>query len=257
MERVPAVLLAGGLVGDLPREEGDTANLKGMLRVAGHPLAWRTLQALRGARTISSRVLVGGDSSWQGVDVLVEAQPTLMGSFQAGVQACACERQPVLVCCGDLPLVTAEALDDFVRRCAWFPHASIWYGFIRQENSWRRFPAVSHTWARLQDGTFCGSGVMMLRPEVMQSMGAAMERLTHARKNMLKLAACLGLGNVLNYALGRLTVARAEKAGSRLFGVACVGVESPYAELGFNVDKPGDLAEARRILLEVGDPHAS
>ena len=252
-----AVVLAGGPVGDLPLEPGDQPTSKGMVRVGGRPLAWRTLQAMVSSQLIESRVLVGGQADWGGVDQWVEARPTLMGSFAAGVEACKTMHDPVLVCCGDLPMVTGEAIDDFVRRCQRRPEAGLWYGFLRQENSQRKYPRLPHTWARFQDGTFCGTGVMMLRPEVMQEMREAMDLLTHARKNMLKLAACLGWGNLIDYALGRLTVGRAEKAGQRIFGVPCAGIETPFAELGFNVDKPRDMIEAQRIFQEVGDPYAS
>ncbi|MFN8606042.1 MAG: NTP transferase domain-containing protein [Vulcanimicrobiota bacterium] len=251
-----AVLLAGGPLGELSLEAGDSATSKGQLRVAGHPLAWRSLQGLRQARLISHTVLVGGDPHWDGVDCAVPAQQTLMGSFEAGVSACAETHEPVLVCCGDLPFVHGQALDDFIERCRLRPEASLWYGYLRRENSERKYPGLAHTWARLADGTYCGSGVMMLRPEVMHRMRAAMDRLTHARKNMFRLAGCLGWGNLLNYALGRLTVARAEKAGQGIFDVRCAGIETPYAELGFNVDDPASLSEARRILQEVGNAHA-
>ncbi|MBX3169123.1 MAG: nucleotidyltransferase family protein [Candidatus Eremiobacteraeota bacterium] len=252
-----AVLLAGGPVGKLTLESGDTAGSKGLVRVGGQPLAWRTLQGLRAAQGLTRIVLVGGDRHWEGVDAWVPGQETLMGSFEAGVNACQESHEPVLVCCGDLPFLPGEALDDFLQRCRLRPEASLWYCYLRQENSLRKYPRLAHTWARLQDGTYCGSGVMMLRPEVMQRMRAAMERLTQARKNMFKLAGCLGWGNLLNYGLGRLTVARAEKAGQGIFGVRCAGIETPYAELGFNVDDADSLREARRILQEVGDPYAS
>lgn len=251
-----AVVLAGGPVGDLPIEVGDHPASKGLVKIAGRPMAWRTLQALAAAQQVDFRVLVGGQADWSGVDRWVAAQPSLMGSFEAGVTACDTMHDPVLVCCGDLPFATAAAMDDFVRRCQLRPEAGLWYGYLRKENSQRKYPNLPHTWARFQDGTYCGSGVMMLRPEVMKEMRQAMDRLTHARKNMLKLAGCLGWGNLLNYALGRLTVGRAEKAGEQIFGVPCAGIETPYAELGFNVDRPRDMIEAQRIFEEVGDPYA-
>ena len=254
--RLKAVLLAGGPVGKLTLEPGDSATSKGLVKVGGQPLAWRSLQGFRESRLISQTVLVGGDPDWEGVACAVPAQATLMGSFEAGVNACAESHEPVLVCCGDLPFLPGEALDDFIARCRLRPEASLWYGYLRQQNSQRKYPRLPHTWARLADGTYCGSGVMMLRPQVMHRMRAAMDRLTHARKNMFKLAGCLGWGNLLNYALGRLTVARAEKAGQGIFDVRCAGIETPYAELGFNVDDAESLSEARRILQEVGDPHA-
>ena len=158
---VKAVLLAGGPVGKLPLEAGDTADSKGLVRVGGQPLAWRTLQGFREARLLTRTVLVGGDCNWEGVDRWVPAQATLMGSFEAGVNACEESSEPVLVCCGDLPFLPGAALDDFVARCRQRPEASLWYGYLRQQNSQRKYPRLPHTWARLQDGTYCGSGVMV------------------------------------------------------------------------------------------------
>lgn len=252
---VQAVVLGGGPVEELPLEPGDQPLSKGWIRVGGQPMARRTSEAVIQAQRVHAvHLVIPGQPDWPGVDVCVPPQASLIGSFEAGVRSCQVEDDPVLVCCGDLPFVSPQSLDDFVLRCARRPEASLWYGFLRQENSLRRYPNLPHTWARFQDGTFCGSGVMMLRPGVMHSMRQAMERLTQARKNMFKLAGCLGWGNLFNYALGRLTVARAEKAGTRLFQVPCAGVETPYAELGFNIDDAASLLEARRILEEAGEP---
>lgn len=254
--RVQAVVLGGGKCEHLPLEPGDRPASKGWLRVGGVPLARRTLEAVSQTPSVESLSLVlPGRPEWAGRARCLEASPSLMGSFEIGVNSCQGGNEPVLVCCGDLPFVTPESLEDFVRRCARRPEASLWYGFLRRENSQRKYPRLPHTWAHFQDGVFCGSGVMMLRPEVMHRMRQAMERLTLARKNLLRLAGCLGWGNLLNYALGRLTVVRAEKAGHRLFGVTCAGVETPYAELGFNVDDAESLSEARRILREEGKHH--
>lgn len=257
-EQVRSVVLAGGPVGNLEVEPGDKPTSKGLLRVGGQPLAWRTFEACRQSRQASSVVVVSPrPDAWEGAWRWAPAQESLMGSFEAGVNACQTPDQPVLVCCGDMPLLTPEAVDDFVSRCRRHPDASIWYGFLRQENSQLRFPDLPHTWARLQDGTYCGTGVMMLRPAVMPPVRQAMDNLTQARKNMFKLAGCLGWGTLLDFALGRLTVHKAERAGRRIFGVPCAGVETPYAQLGFNVDDNASLALARRILQQEGDLHAA
>lgn len=255
---VRSVVLAGGPVTDLVLEEGDAPASKGLLHVAGRPLAWRTFQALRESQTANSVVVVSPRAeAWPESWAWAPAHETLMGSFENGVLACATPADPVLVCCGDMPFLTAEAVDDFVARCARRPDASIWYGFLRKENSQLRFLDLPHTWAKFQEGTFCGTGVMMLRPQVMPPVRAAMDNLTHARKNMFKLAGCLGWGALLAYVLGKLTVSKAETAGRRIFGVPCAGVETPYAEMGFNVDDNASLALARRILQLEGDPYAS
>jgi molybdopterin-guanine dinucleotide biosynthesis protein A len=250
---VEAVVLAGGDVGDLEPENGERPAGKGLILVGGVPLASRALQAVQASPRVSRVVVVSPVAShqmtgpeWSSMDASVQSGERLMDSFCRGVESVADAALPVLVCCGDMPFLSREAVTDFVERCSARPEASIWYGFLRRENSERIFPGVRHTWARLHDGTFCGTGLMMLRPSVVAPVRSAMDSLTRARKNMVYLASCLGWGTVLAYVLGRLNVTRAERAGTRIFGVPCAGIESPFAELGFNVDDNHSLREARR-----------
>ncbi|MCA9791718.1 MAG: hypothetical protein KC910_07980, partial [Candidatus Eremiobacteraeota bacterium] len=73
--------------------------------------------------------------------------------------------------------------------------------------------------------------------------------LTYARKNPLKLASLLGWGTIASFLLRRLTITAAEQAVGRLLGgLTCAGIESPYAEVAFNIDDQISLAEARRRL---------
>lgn len=244
------MVLAGGAPGELHPTLG-----KALIPLAGVEMARRTLQAVVAAPGIEQVVLVSEQRpDWPEEFLWAPACADLMGSFESGVRATGESEEPVLVCCGDLPLLTSDSISDVVLRAQKRPQASLWYVYLRQENSLYAYPKLRHTWARFADGTYCGTGVMLLRPQVMEAMRAAMERLTFARKNMFRLAGCLGWGNLLNYALGRLTVERAERAGQGIFQVVCAGIETPYAELGFNVDDADSLAEARRIL---GDDHAA
>ena len=255
--RVEAVVLAGGKVGDLESEAAMPPAGKGLVQIGGIPMAARALQAVKASSRVARAIVVSPVApeqltapEWSGMDATVQAGERLMDSFCAGVQAVENPDVPVLVCCGDLPFLTGEAVTDFVERCSGRPEASIWYCFLRRENSELRFPGTRHTWARLRDGTFCGSGMMMVRPNVVAPVRAVMDSLTRGRKNMVRLAGCMGWGTVLAYLFGRLTVAMAERAGARVFGVPCAGVESPFAEVGFNVDDNDGLRQARRICRE-------
>lgn len=248
MKPAEAVVLAGGPVAlnVTPRPEG-----KGLIPIGGVPMAERAVRALAGSPLVARVILVSplAELHWPGVDQVVPAGESLMQSFSGGVGAVRDQESPALVVCGDLPCLTPEAVTDFIERCSRRPEADIWYGYLRRETSERVFPGVRHTWAKLADGTYCGTGMMMLRPRLVAPLEEFMRSLTHSRKNLLKLAATLGLSTVLAYATGRLTVPMAEAAGKRLFGgIPVVGIESAFAETGFNVDDDSDLAEARRRL---------
>ena len=94
----------------------------------------------------------------------------------------------------------------------------------------------------------------MMRPGVVAPVRATMESLTKARKNMPYLASQLGWGTIFSYLMGRLTVPKAEIAGTRILGVPCVGVESRFAETGFNVDDSDSLRLARRRVAHYVPP---
>ncbi len=135
----------------------------------------------------------------------------------------------VLVVTSDLPVLSPEAVDDFVERVlAADPDAG--YGCIERATHEARFPQVPHTWARLRDGTFCGAGLASLKPRVLPALEGFLERLGAARKSPLQLASLFGWDVLARFALRRLTVAQAEERASRILGANVRALVSPYAE---------------------------
>lgn len=254
-EQVEAVLLAGGHFKDLPGGETPPPG-KGLLPVGGVPMAARALSALVASERIGRIIMVSpvpaeelDEQTWHGVNLVVPAGERLIDSFRIGLEQVKNQSEPAMVVAGDLPFLTPAAVTDFVTRCEKRAAMSVWYGFLRRENSEREYPGIPHTWVRLADGVFCGAGLFMSRPGSLEPLYAALTAMTYARKNPLRLCSLLGWGTVISYFLGRLTVARAERAMERLLqGTPCAGIESPYANTAFNVDDGASLREARRRL---------
>ncbi|HXE71917.1 MAG TPA: nucleotidyltransferase family protein [Candidatus Nitrosotenuis sp.] len=251
--RLEAVLLAGGRLEPLPAGE-EVPPGKGLIPIGGVPMAARALGALKEATRVRRVVLVSPvpaqdlhGPAWQGVDDIASAGPSLLESFRAGLARVTEPDQPVLCVAGDLPFLTGRSVDDFIERCSLCPEASLWYGIMRRETAEHVHPGVRHTWARLREGTFCGTGFTMVRPRAMEAVVPLLREFTGGRKNVVKLAWLLGWGTVLRFLLGRLTIPQAEGAALRLLGFRCVAIESPFAETAFNVDSPDTLQEARRL----------
>ncbi len=252
---VEAVLLAGGRFEDLPPGE-EIPQGKGLLKVGGMPMAARVLRALKASPAISRVIMVSPvdrseltDPCWDGVDDVVPAGDRLIDSFKAGLEAVVDPNSPALVAAGDLPLLTAESVTDFVERCRVRSEVSVWYGFLRKENSEAAFPGVPHTYAKLAEGTFCGAGLFMSRPNALSSLYQALTNLTYARKKPWQLASLLGWETISAFLARRLSVAQAERGMARLLeGTPCAGIESHYPETAFNIDDPDTLREARRYL---------
>lgn len=254
-DAVEAVLLGGGTFDDLPAGE-DAPKGKGLVPLAGVPMAARTLRALVQSPAVSRVILVSPvpveeltDPCWEGVDVVVPAGARLIDSFKVGMDAVSDQGQPAMVVAGDLPLLTAEAVTDFVARCKARQEAEIWYSCLRRSNSEAAFPGIRHTYARLAEGVFCGAGLFISRPHSLESLYQAMTSLTYARKAPWKLIKLLGPELILTYIFSRVTIPQAERGMSRLLGgTHCVGIETPYPETAFNVDDLETLKEARRFL---------
>lgn len=254
-DAVEAILLAGGKFDDLPPGE-ETPKGKGLVKVGELPMAARALRALVESPAVKRVIMVSPvgpeeltEPYWEGVDVVVPAGERLIDSFKVGMEAVSDGLTPAMVVAGDLPLLTSEAVTDFVDRCRARPEVEVWYGCMRKEVSEAGFPGVPHTYGKLAEGTFCGAGLFISRPQALANLYKAMTDLTYARKNPGKLAALLGWKTVVSYLLGKLTIPEAELAMGRLFGgTPCAAIVTPYPEAAFNVDDAEALLKAREYL---------
>lgn len=250
--QINAVLLAGGQLKDLSGQDQQVIG-KGHLLIGGIPMAARTWQGLKESPVIGDTVLVSPQSAqqlgpeWSGIKCLAPAGDRLLDSVCSGLSALPESNDPVLLVAGDLPFLTGEAVTDFVRSCRQRPEASLWYGFLRKSTSEAKYPEVSHTWVTLAEGTFCGTGLVVMRPSALEGMKNALKLITGARKNPLKLAQILGWSTLWRLLIRTLTVPMAEEAGRRLLQVQCHGVEAYYAETAYNVDDAESLQAAREL----------
>ena len=109
----------------------------------------------------------------------------------------------------------------------------------------RRFPEVPHTWARMRDGTFCGGGIVAIKPRALPLLERFIER--SRRGAQAPVQACLALR--LGYAgalCDRPALDRAAEArATRILGAPVRALVSPYPETGVNVDRVSDVALAR------------
>ena len=76
---------------------------------------------------------------------------------------------------------------------------------------------------------------------------AAWREVEAERKRPLRLARRLGLGTLVDYALGRLTMEAAIARLGRRMGVTATLVPAPDGRAAIDVDKPEDLALVRQL----------
>lgn len=244
-----AVVLAGGPPDELAATQG-VAN-KAFVHVGGVALVTRTLQALRESSSIGRIIVVApkathDDPALALADEKREDGAKIRVSLRNGLTGLDAN-EDVLVSASDLPILTGVAVDDFVER-ALVRMCDIGYGCLERRVHIAAFPQVPHTWVRLREGTFCGGGLITMKPRILGHLERFIEQLGAARKSPLRLARLFGIDMLLKFAVGRLSIADAEARASSLLGAPAAGIVSPYAVTAVNVDRLSDIELAERLV---------
>jgi molybdopterin-guanine dinucleotide biosynthesis protein A len=250
MAPMNAVVLAGGPLDELARLQPGAPN-KAFVEVGETTLVGRVLTALTACSSVQRIVVVAPPSAWarpelRAVDDLRPDGARIRDSLRNGLEGLP-PNDDVLVVASDLPVLTPPAVADFVERAGALQADAI-YGCVEKRVHLERFPDVPHTWARMRDGTFCGGGIVALKPRVLPMLERFIERLGAARKRPLRLASLFGWDMLARFATGRLSIAQAEVRASKILGAPVRALISPYPETAVNVDRLSDVELARRLV---------
>ncbi len=90
----------------------------------------------------------------------------------------------------------------------------------------------------MREGSYCGGGLVAIKPRALDALERFLGRLGDARKNPLQLASIFGWEALARYAAGRLSIADAERRAHDLLGVPARAV----------VSQPGGDRRQRRPL---------
>jgi len=163
---VSAVVLAGRANEGVFRELSDAPN-EALIDIAGRPMLAYILDALTGSKSVGRVVVVGTPDVAQhlpdGVDLL-RAGNDVIANASLGLAAVD-QQRPALLVTSDIPLITPEVIDGFVKQCLASP-AELCYPAIPRGDAEARFPNVKRTYAKLREGTYTGGNVFMIDPRV-------------------------------------------------------------------------------------------
>lgn len=249
-ETVPAIVLAGGrtspefaLAAGVPAEPGARA----LAVVAGEPMVVHVLRALQQAGRIGRIILVApaGFPAQAEADVQVVSNGLITQNIHAGM-ACCPQDEFALCVTADIPFLTPAAVDDYVERALAEGHDTA-YSVVSRTACDAEFPGMPRTYLRTPRGDFTGGNLVLQRICVFGALDRFLVEAHARRKDPIYLARLIGFGNVVRLLTGQLTLERIGDAVTRIVGIRCGLVESPYAVVGTDVDRPEDLtrAEAR------------
>jgi molybdopterin-guanine dinucleotide biosynthesis protein A len=245
-----AVVLAGGPPDALVAAEPELAN-KAFLPIGGTALVERTIAPLRATKGIDRIIAVAppaahGSAALADADEIRADGPSIADSLRSGIAGLDPDAL-VLVTAADLPVLTVVAIEDFLN-LAVGGGADVVYACVEQRTHLAKYPNVPHTWAKLKEGTFCGGGCIALRPRAFPALERFLDRLGSARKNPAALATIFGWDAVAKYAIGRLSIAEAERRATKLLGAPVSAAICRYPEIAVNVDRLGDVDLAERLV---------
>lgn len=240
-----AVVLAGGSSKGLAE-----APAKGLIDINGKPMVEYVLDALLACPSVGRICVVvppGIGGPWiEKADVVVESDGTLTQNFAKGVAGLKTSRK-VIVLSSDIPLLTPEAIGDFLDRCAEEP-ARLYYPIIPEKDARNLFPDMKRTYVKMKEGSFTGGNIALIDPSLVDSHAGLMEEAYAMRKSPFKLAKRLGFKFVVKALLGTLSVKSAEERVGEMLGSPVKAVITPYPEIGLDVDKASDLEIIRKHL---------
>ncbi len=226
---------------------------KGIAPVAGKPMVEWVVDALRASELVNEIAVVVPTAenlgSWADkVEKLVIHDASFIENAIAGLSALNSGLH-VFCATGDLPALTAEAIDDFVVRSL-DSGADVTYPLVRAKDVLEQFPGSERTFVTVDHEQVTGGNCMLLAPGVVERNQEIGQRLFDTRKSVAAMARVVGFRFVLRLATRRVRVSDVEAKMEQLLGASCAAIYTHYASIGADIDKPVDAIVAERILFE-------
>ncbi|MEE4452282.1 nucleotidyltransferase family protein [Novosphingobium resinovorum] len=250
MNSPAALILAGSRPGAVdPVAAAEGVAHKSLVEIAGRPMLALVVAALREAG-IARIAVSASDDAVRALALALGCEVLDTGSGPSASVAIGLEAlgAPLLVTTSDHALLQGAWVRDFLADTPAGSDVAIL--LARREAIEAAMPGSRRTYLRFADGHWSGCNLFLLATP---RAGLAIEtwKMVEAdRKRPWRIAARLGAGMLLGYALGRLTLADAIAKLGRKIGVAAALVPARDGLAAVDVDKPSDLVDARAILAQ-------
>jgi GTP:adenosylcobinamide-phosphate guanylyltransferase len=240
---VKAVVTAGGRIGgEYARAAG--TDVKALAMVRGKSMLDRVLDALRGTGATRIAVIGGSDvrsACERRVEKVIDEGATGEENVLRALTAWDDDGEPLLYATSDLPYVTAEAVDDFVRRA---PQGAIAMALSEHADFLQRFAGAPPAGIELAHERVVNGGVFSLPPGSRDCIAGLATRFFSARKAPWRMATLVGPLALLRLATGRLSIAAIEFEAQRIVKLRCVAVRKCAPELAYDADTLDDYVYA-------------
>ncbi|MGI6081544.1 MAG: nucleotidyltransferase family protein [Limnochordia bacterium] len=247
--RVDAVVLAGARNNGRLRRVS-SAPYEALIEIGDRVMVDYVLAALRRCSRINRIVVAGPEELRTRVTTSgVEFTPggeSMIESIRVATDYLG-SKDKVLLVTGDIPLITEEAILDFLQRCQ-NVQADIYYPVVKRETNESKYPGARRTYMHLKEGVFTGGNLVLLQPEIVAQCHDLIDQAIQLRKKPRQLAKLLGGRAFFKLLFRQLSIKEIEARVHEELGFAGVAIISPFPEVGIDVDKPTDYEMARQTL---------
>lgn len=242
-----ALVLAGSRPGGDPLSGHEGVPHKALIDVGGKPMLARVVEALRDA----GAARVGVSCNAAEVEKLArtlgaEVLPTGHGPSDSATLAFAQLGAPMLITTADHALLEPNWVRQLIEETP--ADSDISLMLARRDRVEAAAPGSKRTWLRFADGDWSGCNLFLLATPQAQTALDLWAGIEADRKRPWRIVARLGMGAILGYALGRLTLSGGLAQLGRRHGIQVAVVPAADGLAAVDVDSERDLADVRRIV---------
>lgn len=239
------VIILAGAPNNGPLKEMSNTEHEALIKIAELPMIEYVLKAVNQAK-FTARVAVVGpkeameNSIQERVDLFIETGYSIRDNILRGLTAFA-DSDYILLMTSDIPLITADVIDDYIITCLEDGQADLYYPIIPKEINLEKFPEARRTYFHLAEGVFTGGNMVIVKPAVFIGTNDLLEKAIAWRKKPWKLSKLLGMKFILRFVARNLSIVEIENKVAQLTGFKGHFMITNHPEIGFDVDKPSDL----------------
>jgi len=206
------VILAGGENSSDLRKIAPYDN-EALIIIGNYPMIYYVYKSLRSSPLVENIIVSGPADSLRSIlpreDNLyfVNGGENAIDSFSQAIELLdkIGTTEYLLVAPTDIPLITSEAIEDFMHQCEKYD-ADFYYPVTSKKVNEEKFPGVARTYVRLREGVFTGGNLFIMRKAMIPKGLEFAKQMVENRKNPLKMARILGISLAWKLIWGRLAI---------------------------------------------------
>ena len=244
-----ALILAGSRSEADPLAKVENVSHKALIRIGGLTMLERVHRALERAGVRRIYVSASDDEVVRLAEALgAIVVPPAAGPSGSVARVFEQSGAPLLVTTSDHALLRPQWIRDFVQDAP--AGCDVAMLLAERKTVEKAVPGTQRTWLRFADGQWSGCNMFLLNGAGAAKALQVWSAVEADRKRPWRIVGRLGLGTLLSYALGKLTLAEGVRRLGKRNGLAAQVIAARDGEAAVDVDKPEDLVLVRKLLAQ-------